>query len=74
MSQRKTKQYRTPKRSILKQNIEDQNFEHNANLNRALDSFSVKLIKIVGFAGVILGLIILIAFWYWVIHWLYQVW
>jgi hypothetical protein len=48
--------------------------EHQAKLNRDLDSFVVKLIKPVGITGIIIGLAILIAFWVWVIHWLYKIW
>ena len=36
--------------------------------------FGFKLIKIVGGAALIIGLAILVAFWVWVIRWLYQVW
>jgi hypothetical protein len=39
-----------------------------------LNQFSIKLIKVVGVFGTIIGLGILIAFWVWVIRWLYQVW
>jgi hypothetical protein len=38
------------------------NYEYNADLNRDLDKFCVKLIKIVGAVGIIWGLFILIAF------------
>jgi hypothetical protein len=38
------------------------NYEHNADLNRDLDKFGIKLIKIVGTVGIIWGLFILIAF------------
>lgn len=48
--------------------------QHNEEINKDLDRFGLKLIKAVGLTGVILGLIILIAFWAWVIHWLYKVW
>jgi hypothetical protein len=43
-------------------------------LQKDLDRFGMKIIKTVGVVGVILGLLILIAFWVWVIRWLYQVW
>lgn len=35
-------------------------------LDKDLDRYSVKLIKVVGVAGVVIGLAILVAFWYWV--------
>jgi len=35
-------------------------------LDKDLDRYSVKLIKVVGVAGVVIGLTILVAFWYWV--------
>jgi hypothetical protein len=60
--------------SVFRRKIDDENYEHNAQLNRQLDSFSIKLIKAVGIVGVILGLLILIAFWVWVIRWLFKVW
>jgi hypothetical protein len=60
--------------SLFRKKIDDQNYEHNAVLNRDLDSFGLKLIKIVGVAGIFIGLAILIAFWVWVIRWLYKVW
>jgi hypothetical protein len=53
---------------------ENANQEHQEKLNRDLDSFVVKLIKPVGIVGIIIGLAILIAFWVWVIHWLYKIW
>ena len=60
--------------SLFRRKIEDKNYEHDAALNRNLDSFGIKLIKVVGLVGIILGLLILIAFWVWVIRWLYKVW
>ncbi|MFN5911836.1 MAG: hypothetical protein ACK45H_10910 [Bacteroidota bacterium] len=63
-----------PRKSLFRRKIDDQNYEHDAGLNRDLDSFGLKLIKAVGLVGVILGLAILIAFWVWVIRWLYKVW
>jgi hypothetical protein len=43
------------------------------NDEKDLNSFSMLLIKIVGFFGIILGMIILIAFWYWIIKLLYKI-
>lgn len=40
---------------------------------KKLNEFSILLIKIVGFFGILLGMLILIAFWYWVIKMLYKV-
>lgn len=68
------KKPRKPVLSFFRRKIEDKNFDHDATLNRDLDSFGFKLIKIVGGAGIIIGIAILIAFWVWVIRWLYQVW
>ena len=68
------KKQKNPILSLFRRKIEDKNFDHDATLNRDLDSFGFKLIKIVGGAGLIIGLAILIAFWVWVIRWLYQVW
>ena len=60
--------------SLLRRKVDDINYSHDAELNRNLDSFGVKLIKVVGIVGAILGCLILIAFWVWVIRWLYKVW
>ena len=60
--------------SLFRRKIDDKNYEHDATLNRDLDTFSVKIIKVVGVAAIIIGIGILIAFWVWVIRWLYQVW
>jgi hypothetical protein len=40
---------------------------------KKLNDFSVLLIKIVGFFGILLGMVILVAFWYWVIKILYKI-
>jgi hypothetical protein len=74
MKQRKPRKWSNPISSLFRKKIDDQNYEHDASLNRDLDTFSIKLIKVVGVVGIILGLLILIAFWVWVIRWLYQVW
>ena len=74
MNQRKPRKWSNPISSLFRKRIDDQNYEHDASLNRDLDTFSIKLIKVVGVVGIILGLLILIAFWIWVIRWLYQVW
>jgi len=68
------KKLKNPILSLFRRKIEDKNFDHDATLNRDLDSFGFKLIKIVGVAALIIGLVILVAFWIWVIRWLYQVW
>lgn len=59
--------------SLFRRKIADKNYEHNATLNRDLDSYSIKLIKVVGVAGIIIGIAILVAFWYWVIKMLYKI-
>ncbi|MBM3451629.1 MAG: hypothetical protein FJX84_00650 [Bacteroidetes bacterium] len=63
-----------PIKSAFQQKIDDKKYDHDSTLNRDLDRYSVKLIKVVGVVGIILGLLILIAFWVWVIRWLYQIW
>lgn len=70
----KEKPKKNPILSLFRRKIEDKNYEHDAALNRNLDSFGIKLIKVVGLVGIVLGLLILIAFWVWVIRWLYKVW
>jgi len=74
MNNIKKKKARKPILSLFRSKIEDQNYQHNANLNRDLDTFGVKLIKIVGVFGIVVGIAILGAFWVWVIRWLYQIW
>lgn len=74
MSKPKNKTKRKPTLSLFRRKIDDQNYEHNAALNRNLDSYGIILIKVVGVTGIIIGIAILVAFWVWVIRWLYQVW
>ena len=40
---------------------------------KKLNNFSILLIKIVGIFGILLGMAILLAFWYWVIKMLYKI-
>lgn len=47
--------------------------EHDMKLEKSLDRYSIKLIKVIGIAGVIIGLIILGAFWYWALKMLFKV-
>ncbi len=61
------------KKNKFRENIENQEFKDKSKLNRNLNSFSVKIIKIVGVVGVIIGLVILIAFWYWLIRLLFKI-
>ncbi len=74
MTEPKKKVERKPLLSLFRRKIEDKNYEHDATLNRDLDSFGFKLIKAVGAVATVVGLLIVIAFWIWVIRWLYQVW
>lgn len=46
---------------------------HERRLQRDLDLFGVKLIKVIGVVGAALGLVILIAFWYWVLNKLFSI-
>jgi type III secretory pathway component EscV len=61
------------KNNKFRKKIRDEEFETESKLQRSLDGFSLKLIKTVGVAGVIIGLAILAAFWWWVIKLLYKV-
>lgn len=47
--------------------------QQDAALNRELDRYSVRLIKLVGIFGIALGIVILVAFWVWVIKMLYKI-
>ena len=44
----------------------DKKEAHDQKLDQQLDRYSVKLIQVVGVAGVVIGLAILVGFWYWV--------
>jgi hypothetical protein len=59
--------------SFFRSKVDDVTYEHDAELNRNLDRFSMKIIKVVGVVGIALGIVILVAFWYWVIKMLYKV-
>ncbi len=60
-------------KKYFRRTTNEQNTDHNDALNRDLDRFSMKLIKVVGVFGLIIGIVILVAFWYWVIKMLYKV-
>jgi hypothetical protein len=51
--------------------IKDLQEKHKRKINFELDLFSVKLIKIIGFIAMIIGIAIIIAFWLWVFKWLF---
>ena len=46
--------------------------ENDVKLEKSLDKYAYWLIKVVGVVGIIMGLAILGAFWYWVIKMLYK--
>lgn len=46
--------------------------EHEEKLQKSLDVFGFRLIKVIGVLGAIIGIIIIIAFWFWVIRWFYS--
>jgi len=50
----------------------DQKESHDQKLDQELDLFGVKLIKVIGIAGAIIGIVILVAFWIWVLKWMYD--
>ena len=58
---------------LLKEKIEGEQLQHTSDLNKNLDIFSIKLIKVVGVVGTIIGIAILVAFWYWVMKMLYKI-
>jgi hypothetical protein len=41
--------------------------EHNLKLNIELDKYGVKLIKIIGIVGIIIGFVVLIMFYIWLL-------
>jgi len=57
-------------RKIKKSKIDE---THDRKINQDLNFFSVKLIKVIGIVAVAIGLVILGAFWYWVIKMLFKV-
>jgi hypothetical protein len=59
--------------SFFRSKVDGATDEHDAELNRNLDRFSMKMIKVVGVFGLLAGIVILVAFWYWVIGMLYKV-
>jgi hypothetical protein len=61
-------------KSLFRQTIDLKKYENDSRINHELDNFIVQPIKIVGLAGIILGLVILIDFWVKEISCLYQVW
>lgn len=66
-------QRKKPVLSLFRRKIADKKIEHDAQLDRDLNDYSIKLIKVVGVAGIIIGIAILVAFWYWVIKLLYKI-
>jgi hypothetical protein len=60
--------------SLLKQRKKrtDQKESHDQKLDQELDLFGVKLIKVIGVAGAIIGIVILVAFWIWIFKWMYD--
>jgi hypothetical protein len=40
--------------------------ENNLKLNIELDNFGIKLIKVIGVVGLIIGFVVLIVFYFWV--------
>ncbi|GAA4052968.1 hypothetical protein GCM10022389_20590 [Flavobacterium cheonanense] len=40
--------------------------ENNLKLNIELDNFGIKLIKVIGIVGLIIGFVVLIVFYFWV--------
>lgn len=45
----------------------DKTEEYNLKLNIELDNFGVKLIKVIGIVGLIIGFVVLIVFYVWVV-------
>lgn len=51
-----------------KDTIEDK----NVKLNSELDNYGTKIIKVIGVFGLIIGILIVVAFWIWNINKLYK--
>jgi hypothetical protein len=56
---------------MVKLKNKDLQEKHNRKINFDLDFFSVKLIKIIGYFAMVIGISIIIAFWIWVLKWLF---
>lgn len=61
MSQRKQRE---------KRNVQQES--HDQKLDQELDLFGVKLIKVIGVIGAIIGVVIIVAFWIWIFKWMYD--
>lgn len=61
MSQRKQRE---------KRNVQQES--HDQKLDEELDLFGVKLIKVIGVIGAIIGVVIIVAFWIWIFKWMYD--
>ncbi|MEN9400552.1 MAG: hypothetical protein RL632_1655 [Bacteroidota bacterium] len=59
--------------SLFRSKVDDATYEHDAELNRNLDRFSMKIIKVVSVVGIAIGIVLLVSFWYWVIKMLYKI-
>ena len=51
----------------------DKSISNEEKIQKEIDIFGIKLIKIVGVVGIFLGLIILSSFWFWVIKMLFKI-
>ena len=51
----------------------DKSISNEEKIQKEIDIFGIKLIKIAEVVGIFLGLIILSSFWFWVIKMLYKV-
>ena len=43
------------------------NNQEKDELEKSLDRFGVGLIKVIGIAGAVIGIVILVVFWYWLL-------
>lgn len=53
-----------------KRNVQQES--HDQKLDQELDLFGVKLIKVIGVIGAIIGVVIIVAFWIWIFKWMYD--
>jgi hypothetical protein len=52
--------------------INDTKESHDQKVDQELDLFGVKLIKVIGVIGAIIGIVIIVAFWIWIFKWMYN--
>jgi hypothetical protein len=61
----------SPQKQREKRNVQLESYDAQ-KLDKKLDLFGIKLIKVIGVIGAIIGVIIIVAFWIWIFKWIYD--